>query len=184
MKNLKTFENFKQLEGVADKYAQREFNIPDTTNKYINEDEEEKPFGYVNGSGFNDIRYSTPVYKNPKSLDNFEPNVRVIVDIDGNLYVAKEDNPFSHGWMNKEIKLTNNNIYDDPNFLLLNRIEETNDFGFSSSGYRRIEGKSKSNIDKIIIDILKKVKKKNSNFDFYISKASPRFISNKNKITI
>lgn len=183
MKILKTFEKFKQLEGVADKYAQREFNIPDTTNKYINEYEDDEPFGYVSGIGFTG-KFSTPVYKNPKSLNNFEPNVRVIVDIDGNLYVAKEDNPFSHYEMSKEIKLTNNYIYEDPNFLLLNRIEDTNDFGFSSSGYRRIEGKSKSNIDKIIIDILKKAKKKNSNFDFYISQASPRFISNKNRITI
>ena len=182
MKNLKTFEDFKQLEGVADKYAQRVFNIPDTTNGYISEYEEDKPFGYVNGIGFTG-KFSTPVYKNPKSLNNFEPNVRAIVDIDGNLYVAKEDNPFSHYEMNKEIGLTDFlYIYDNPNFLLLNRIEETNDFGFSSSGYRRIEGKS--NIDKIIIDILKKTKKKNSNFDFYISQASPRFISDKNKIII
>ena len=151
-------------EGVGDKYAEKAFGIPNTEDSFrkkLKIDKQlniEQPVAYVKRIG---------IYKNPKSLTNFDSNVRAITDSQGNLYVAIENGDFVHGEMG--FKLGFINIYDNlDRYTTLNRIENSNSFGLSDS---EIEYMS-STIDKENYFsgklLLEKVKKRNPQFDFYL----------------
>lgn len=171
---IDSYVDTKIAEGVADKYAEREFNIPDTT-KGVHVPGE-KPFAVmkivtpdwmVGGSKTEMI----PVFLNPKSLNGFESNVRAISDVDGNLYVAQLDGDFVHGTMANELGLVSNydagaRIYSElDRFQLLHRIDDDNSFGLAdtTSGYARENEYNKRNT----ISLLRKAKAKNPQFEFY-----------------
>lgn len=155
-------------EGVADVYAEKNFGIPqphaefEKKYKEYKQGKEEQPFGYVKGSA---------VYKNPKSLKNFDNNVRAIADADGNLYVALLDLYFAHGIMGVSIGIANNtqSIYNNyDKYLLLHRYENTNKFGFSDTTAEIFINGNEEELF-LIKDTLERTKLKNPQYDFYMN---------------
>lgn len=157
-------------EGVADKYAEKEFNIPDVPQKqdvqamgYVQQDSEQ-PVGVVVDHGLNEIF----IYKNPRSLSNFDSYVRAIADSDGNLYVAQANARFNHGMMAQAIGLVNEDdeYYNhDDIYQSLHRISTENGFGLSDTSIEYI----RQNYDNFenAVEILKKTKRKNPQYNFY-----------------
>lgn len=136
-------------EGVADTYAKKEFDLPyelkaKEDRVFIKQkEEEEKPIAYV----YN-IRNTEriPIYLNPLSLNDFEPEVRAISDKNGNLYVALMNDTFNHGRMGNALMDANlikpksrhagagAGVYDEPDeFLMLKRCRSSNMFYLSDS---------------------------------------------------
>jgi hypothetical protein len=160
-------------EGVADKYAEKQFNIPDTTAtadvkaRGELQKEEDKPAAYVQDGAEN-----VSIYKNPISLSNFDNNVRAISDDNGDLYVAQKNGFFNHGKMGNVLfpelgkwVISDTGVYASPNkYVLLQRIGEKNKFGLSdsSAGYAEREPEQK-----IIDNLLLKAERKNPQYDFY-----------------
>lgn len=168
MFKLKKFINFN--EGVGDKYAKRMFNIPDIDTdfekEYKRHIEKEEPFGY--SKSFSNNKQGVAIYKNPKTLNNFDEEVRAIVDKDGNIYVAIKDGMFDHGMIAYGIGFAKDRIgiYKDlDNYILLCRIYNKNIFGLSDSSdsYANISSDNRENIQKI----LHKAKLKNPQYSFY-----------------
>ena len=79
MKYIKTYN-----EGVADKYAEREFNILDKTYN-INLNTSSK--GIYVGKIFDYSNNYTRIYKNPISLENYDHDVRAILLKNGDMYI-------------------------------------------------------------------------------------------------
>ena len=127
------------IEGVADRYAERNFNIPDEIQGFRTR-EDIVPVAYVKDEG-----KIISIFKNPKSLENFGPGVRAISDKAGNLYIAQYDGDFIHG--NMALALVNkglinskyhdddiDDIYENPtNYILLLRVANSNMFSTSNS---------------------------------------------------
>lgn len=128
-------------EGVGDVYAQQKFGIPDP------EDEFEKEYQRyqktqtqkdINGELMGQIQspfeknYGN-VYKNPISLENFEPEVRAISDELGNVYVAQLDFPGYHDLIAKAVKEFSGSPYDSWQNMTWHRIGDSNMFGMSIS---------------------------------------------------
>ena len=167
-------------EGVADKYAEREFNIPSDikgqesqANAAI-QSEVERPIAWVDEIKYDyknhnhKILRKVPVYMNPKSLGNIDGYVRAIVDYQGNLYVAQEDGKFAHGDISVAIGFhqRSDEIYiQRDTFLLLARIGETDSFGLgdTSSNFASSRGENYKRVHELLI----KSKKKNPQYDFY-----------------
>ncbi len=163
-------------EGVGDKYAANKFGIPDQNADFEKDYEldalkkSQQPFGYIKvvPEEYGYKEYSTtPVYLNPKSLNNFGMNVRGISDIKGNLYVAAVDGNFNHGKMGFDLGLANNDfsIYPDNNYLLLHRIGKTNSFGLADSSdsfMSRSEEEHNRGLE-----LLKLLKLKNPQFEYF-----------------
>jgi tRNA nucleotidyltransferase/poly(A) polymerase/ribosomal protein S18 acetylase RimI-like enzyme len=161
----------KQDEGVADKYAEKAFGIPDTdriaddkyndTLRLSKAKTEEEPVGYV----YHDEAY--PIYMNPKSLDNFESNVRAISDTKGNLYVSLVDGNFVHDEMENALSLVDSGrIYDHQYmFTLLHRVGNSNAFGISDTSeiYSSSSMENKENTDYL----LHLAEKMNPQYKFY-----------------
>jgi hypothetical protein len=117
------------IEGVADKYAEQTFNIPDKEANFRLKGED-SPVAFIKDD--NDIVIS--IFKNPKNLDNIGKSVRAMGDKDGNLYIAQYPGEFNHGDMantlvdkgfidTEKYTHTSEGIYDDPsNFILLIRM--------------------------------------------------------------
>jgi len=156
-------------EGVGDKYAKKKWGISDEDDEIdriqmdINQKKYETPYGYVRRG-----RDVIPVFKNPMSLKNFENNVRVISDFNGNLFVAQMDDSFNHGTMAKSIKLFDDSmaVYDNTSkFVLLNRIGSTNSFGLSDSS----DDFSRSDIyrQKGVLELLVRAKKMNPQYNYF-----------------
>lgn len=156
----------KMNEGVGDKYLKKKFDIEsefsDFDKIYNNRNDiEETPIAYIN-----DDKNIIPVYKNPKSLKEYDVHVRAISDNLGNLYVAKSDGWFTHGKMSVDIGLCarGDEIYMQlRKYVLLLRIDK-NRFGLSDSN-------SEFNISSyynrtIVTDLLDMVRKKNPQFEF------------------
>ena len=158
-------------EGVGSKYAVK-FGIPDT-NADVKamadvQTELETPYGYITGKDDKGNRFKIPVFKNPKSLTNFDKNARAIGDAEGNLYVAQENGWFNHGTMAFSLRLarTNMDIYDnDEDFVLLHRNGESNGFGLSDST-AEYAGRNYDNLENTKY-ILRALKEKNPQYDFY-----------------
>ena len=84
--------------------------------------------GYTT-SNYDDARLSA-IFKNPKSLKNFERDVRAVSDNQGNLYVAQIDGDFvHHGFSNVIGGNANNSV----NFMTWMRLGNTNKFAYSDS---------------------------------------------------
>jgi hypothetical protein len=162
------------FESLADRYAEREFNFSnsnaemDLKARGELQKDLQKPYTYVAG-GKNDY----PLYKNPKTLENFDQDVRAISDSRGNLYVAQKDGGFNHGEMANELfpqleKWTNGitGVYLYPNeYILLRRTGNTNKFGLSDSGldYSRENDWQRKQVDYL----LQLAKRQNPQYDFY-----------------
>ncbi|MFA5153703.1 MAG: ankyrin repeat domain-containing protein [Clostridia bacterium] len=156
-------------EGVADKYAEKEFYIPDENisqeKRFKKEIKEERPIAYV------DDKYEEriPIYLNPKNLNDYDKNVRAIGDKNGNLFIAFLDYPFNHRRMANALNKANlitlkpvyneggSGVYAEPeNFILLNRCEFTNKFILSDS-YEWVDE---------TFELLDALRKKNPQFKF------------------
>lgn len=157
-------------EGVADKYAEREFNIPDTvSNKqknYVAPINKGKLAGRIK---MNDVEDNSDVYVNPPTLNGFERDVRAISDLNGDLYVADIDGHFYHEDLADAVPVLYpiKDVYDgDINktrIMLWVRLAETNTFQPSSSVDDYLEWKTNKNIVKTLIN---NVRRKNPQFEF------------------
>jgi tRNA nucleotidyltransferase/poly(A) polymerase len=150
-------------EGVADKYAEKTFNVPDSNTamdvKAMGgiEKNKEKPYA-ISEEG--DL-----FFKNPKSLTNFDKNVRAIADSDGNLFVAQSDGAFNHADMADILGITEY-VYNNFNYQVLQRVSDSNNFGLSDSGEEFIQrGEDQKETS---IEILRATKRKNPQYDFYL----------------
>jgi hypothetical protein len=85
MKYLIQFKKYN--EGVGDKYAEKHFGID---NEFSNFEKDYKMMNLLkNKEQIIFQNKHTIIIKNPKSLKNIEPNVRGVIDNDGNLYIEK-----------------------------------------------------------------------------------------------
>lgn len=89
------------IEGVADKYAEREFHIPDEDTKFekkyntqnIEATQKDKiVYEYKIGEKvqYEIIREKTLIIKNPSTLNNMHGAARAVIDKEGNLYVCSD----------------------------------------------------------------------------------------------
>ena len=159
-----------QMEGVADKYAEKAFNIPDPNagQDVQAQGEIEKNTNEPVGEVVDTIGRVSQIYKNPKSLERFQRDVRAIADTNGNLYVAQADYSFTHGNMAQALGLmpTTGRIYSElDKYQLLNRVDLTNNFGLGDTSSRYINSNA-HNYDNAI-DILKATKRRNPQYEFY-----------------
>jgi tRNA nucleotidyltransferase/poly(A) polymerase/predicted GNAT family acetyltransferase len=159
-----------QMEGVADKYAEKAFNIPDphAEQDVQAQGEIEKNTNEPVGEVVDTIGRVSQIYKNPKSLERFQRDVRAIADTDGNLYVAQADYSFTHGNIAKALGLftIDARIYSElDKYQLLNRVDLTNNFGLGDISSRYINSNA-HNYDNAI-DILKATKRRNPQYEFY-----------------
>jgi len=170
----KTYKQLQEEEKIhegakMDRYMQKSFGIMPDHNPEPNSN-----LNIVTNLGIGKER--TPIVKNPKTLNDFQENVRAIADKDGNLYVALYDKKFNHGMManaliNRRIinsleydeeatRYVSGGIYDDQqNFLLLNRNDVLEEF--ITSDTFEWQGKDTEKI-------IKKVKEVNPQFKYYI----------------
>lgn len=152
-------------EGIADRYAEKNFNIPDSgveQNLKAMQGLLGKPATVINiqrSSG----NLSVPIYLNPRTLEGFDADVRAIAVNNGDLYVMQMDVDIMHGKMGQALGLKN--VYDSETDVLLHRVGLTNEFGFGDSG----SGYAESNVRnwKNSVEILRTTKGKNQQFDFY-----------------
>ncbi len=165
MKHIKRFN-----EGVADEYAKKRFNIenPDEDFEYNYQNYIAKipPVEYV-ADDYNKEKL-TAIYKNPKNLRNFEPNVRAIGTLGGDLYVAQRDSSFYHRSMGEQLKLVEDGekIYDlNDKFVFCYRLRNKPAFAIGIST-EYFNDDSEENV-KITENILKNIKRKNPQFNFY-----------------
>ena len=165
--NIAPENRFNVGEGVADRYAEKEFNIADPNLKMDVQarGEMERGMGEVVGK----IK-GIAIYKNPKSLMNFGTNVRAIADSEGNLFVAQEDAQFYHGGMGDVLNFADNGrIYSIQNkYQLLNRVGGTHAFGLGDTGTNYIT--YDENSYKNAVNILRAAKRRNPQFEFYKEK--------------
>ena len=136
------------LEGVADKYAEREFNIPDedaemdkqATMAMVNMPQQQKQqsqtgklVGVIKIGG----KLESNIYANPKSLNGFDAGVRAISDRENNLFVAQTDGSFIHlgigDAINKARKYYVGDVYNDGINMLWMRVKNSKTFAFSDS---------------------------------------------------
>lgn len=150
-------------EGVADKYAEKKFGIPDTdriaNDKFTKhlQVQNEKPVAYV------DDNSELPIFKNPKSLSNFEANVRAVADSEGNIYVSLIDGDFVHRNLARSVDIFD--VYHNlDKYVLLHRVENSNIFGLSDVSDAKIY--SDTEIYDNNINILNLAHKKNMQYSF------------------
>jgi tRNA nucleotidyltransferase/poly(A) polymerase/GNAT superfamily N-acetyltransferase len=160
-------QNSGVIEGVADKYAEKAFNIPDPSveqdiqAKGVMQTGIEEPAGYVK---------KTPIFENPKSLANFDRNTRAFADLDGNLFVAQKNGSFNHGDMAQALDFFqyDEGIYDDLyEYQLLHRIGIENAFGLADTSADFATDKFEEDNMKYVNKILRAAKLKNPQYDFY-----------------
>jgi hypothetical protein len=176
-------------ESIADKAAEKMFNIPNQSAKQdiqaagAVQAQEEKPVAVISKMKNGKIdAFSIGIYENPKSLANFGSNTRAIVDFDGNLFIAQENGWFNHGDMAQVLGISDweDGVYEQmEEYQLLQRIENSNAFGLADSsadfaGSRPLlPNDLEPNQDeynenfKIVNNILRAAKRKNPQYDFY-----------------
>lgn len=71
-------------EGVADKYAEKAFHIPDKQTQFNISYQNRK-----SGGGVARVKGVT-ILKNPETLENFPKGIRGVIDKEGNLYIATD----------------------------------------------------------------------------------------------
>jgi hypothetical protein len=141
-------EEILKLEGVADTYGEKfglrntakemdrkaTAGIPPTPNmgEFIGDVVDEDYF-YGNDdddTGPVDTKLSR-VFKNPPSLQKFEPDVRAISDEEGNLFVAETDGRFYH--TNLEHTVLGSGRYKGYDFIQWYRVNTTDEFRLANS---------------------------------------------------
>lgn len=134
-------------EGVADKYAERAFGIPDPTasqdwrarqamqpkstmGEYVGDIIDDDFYNYDDDDAGPTTKKLGRVFANPKTLQDFQPNVRAISDDKGNLFVAEVDGNFYHSQMEEAVDRTK---YYADRYMQWYRIGSGNSFRVSSS---------------------------------------------------
>jgi hypothetical protein len=153
-------------EGVADKYAEKAFNIPDTGEEDYYKATAALPPDPSMGEYVCDVyddedhplvekrKLLSRIFKNPKNLTKFGKNVRAVSDINGNFYIAETDAPFFHQEL--QDALWNKGIHDS--FMQWYRMGLSNLFTLSGS-YMGLSSNTEETY-------LKNVKTKNPQFRF------------------
>ena len=90
-----------QMEGTGDKYAEKKWGIPDADKQYAakgvpDNDMGEKVAELWVGLLGKDDEYNGHIYKNPRTLNGFDDDVRAVATENGDLYVAQQDGHFIH----------------------------------------------------------------------------------------
>jgi len=145
-------ELIKMPEGTGDKYAEKQWQIPDPDRKYSQQTASAVPkddsMGELAGYAVESYNHVTkkynnkmPIYKNPKSVKKFEPSVRAISDENGNLFVAQFDGGFVHADMQS---IATYSVYDIEKNITWNRDADTNKFGFSDSAENNVKNISET----------------------------------------
>jgi hypothetical protein len=160
-------------EGTADKAAERMFNMPnpsaeqDIQARGAVQAQEEQPVEYVKDRNGKKIA----IYENPSSLTNFGPSVRGIIDWEGDIFIAQKDGNFNHGRMGIALGFMDSDtdaMYKHlTEYMLVNRIGNTNAFGLADSSYDFASDEYDYDNIKIVTDFLRAAKKKNPQYDFY-----------------
>jgi hypothetical protein len=147
-------------DGVADKAAEKLFNIPDP-NTAMNRQatsamgqqqaktpSPSDPKGTL--VGFIEDRFSSPIggnkkipgtniYLNPKSLDEFEADVKAVSNDVGDMFVSQADADIYHSDIVNAVDKQDvyrgyiGNAYDGQDTITWHRINKSDDFGFSVS---------------------------------------------------
>lgn len=135
MKHLVQFKIYN--EGVGDKYAKNRFGIEDEFSEF------EKKYKMSNLlKNKEDIIFQneyTTIIKNPKSLANIEPEVRGIIDNDGNLYIEKSPNVLHNTlilYLNEMGIIPYNKLWHmtlPTDFITVQRYYDTNIFALGES---------------------------------------------------
>ena len=168
-------------EGVADKYAEKQFNISDP-NAEMNakalsgiKPEDDLSMGELVGKMRNFDYYDDSdksnkfvnIYMNPKKLDNFDAGVRAVShNADGNLFVAQNDYSFYHSEMSNVIndggKYNIGNGYDVNKNITWYRIADTNKFRYSGT----FVNQTRNMTPEIIQKALELLRAKNPDLEF------------------
>jgi hypothetical protein len=146
-------------QGAADKIYQKQFHIPtDEPNLKAMAGLMGEPIAKVK-----DYKGFVPIFKNPKSLENFGENARAISDYDGNLYIAQRNGNFAHGSIAVALGFYDDNMmpYRSSEILLLQRQGKTNSFLLSDAAEEKLEFSPE-----IVLDLLDAVRYKNPQFRF------------------
>jgi hypothetical protein len=170
-------------EGVADTYAEKQFHInpehSDFEVKYNAEknlENQEEVIKYGNGV------YEIVMIKNPKSMENIGPEVRGIIDSEGNLYVEQKSY-YTHsillGALDKLSLVKNVEFWHlklPTNFITVVRYGKTNKFLLGESNMTMISREKKKDINDdvpsreestpVFQKFLDKAKQKNPNLIF------------------
>ena len=177
IKSIINEEVLKFKEGIADRYAEKEFNIPDP-NAEMDKRATAAMVDPSNGIPVGRIhdrkkKVDTTVFLNPQSLLHFDEDVRALSDYNGNLFVAQNDQDFFHAEVGEAInanKRYNNPIFDyvyeEENFnriIQWHRIGKTNYFGFSISYVSFANNQANQ---EAIQKLVAAVQRKNPNFGF------------------
>jgi len=173
------------LEGVGDAYAEKKFGIPNKGDEFENRWQQHQKTqqrsaengelaGQVTSDGGGITGYEegedfkVNIYKNPKSLKNFEDFVRAVGDDQGNVYVAQINGSFYHENIEEEMGLWGTGIK-------MYRVEGSNLFGTSGTYQRQATGQDDISSDEAariisqdteIMDDFKKLNNNNPNLRF------------------
>jgi len=131
------------IEGTGDKYA-AQFGVPDAgkdfEDKWQKQVKSQAPTtpedGELVGKIISNGALVSNIFKNPRTLKNFEPDVRAISDKDSNLYVAQIDGPFYHEVISNALKQSGiwlGSAYDYKTNMQWHRVDATNTLGYSIS---------------------------------------------------
>lgn len=161
--------NFKIFEDVADKYAEDRFGFKDNDSKdfefkYQNYISNIEPVAYVNDKKIKNKRIA--IFKNPKTLNMADAEVRAIGTASGDLYVAQQDYDFCHDDMGKALGFPKKLYGLNRQFVFLYRYKNTKSFLLGESTSETFNDLSDRNT-KITENILKNIKRKNPQFNFY-----------------
>jgi len=129
-------------EGTGDRYAASKFGIPDTGKEFEDRWQQQvktKGRDDQNGELITQLpgyEGGSNIYKNPKSLKRFDPDVRAISDVEGNLYVAQLDGNWYHRAITDALYDVGINLrdpYDVRENITWHRIWNTDDLALSIS---------------------------------------------------
>ena len=126
-------------EGVADKAAERMFNIPDP-NVEMNDKAlkglQDPSMGEHVATFYNLKNRGCKIYKNPKSLKNFAADVRAVGTRQGDVYVFQTDIGAYHSKITMALQEAGIDIgtaYDQMHNVTLHRLNEREAFAYSVS---------------------------------------------------
>ena len=165
------------IEGVGDKYAENKFGIADPDKTYmqqtqaaIKNSDNGELVGYTRlGYDYNSKKTdpNSPVFKNPKSLKNFEKFVRAFSDDKGNLYVGLINGDYTHDNMGNAVGIGGYaKIYDLKYGLTWNRVGTTNKFGLSDSDLWYADDDQDDDVKELFNLRLQAVRLRNPAFEF------------------
>jgi len=147
-------------EGTGDAYAERKWGIPDVNpqwEKRADQSRYDPAMGEMVGHTKNsNPNSSTPIFKNPTDLKNFDNHTRATSDADGNVFVAQGNDDFVHGAFTNVMR---SDPYDNSINITWHRVGGSNVFGLSDSFSIN---RNRDGIEKRL-DVLRR---KNPNFRF------------------